>query len=258
MRSDGYVNHYYRHSTIAKSMYVIGFFLLLIGLLLCLSIVWAPIGFFVMGFGLICLLLAEKRDKASKLRLERPPIQAVLEPKPLAPSATLNTRQQGAACEKDKWKLLVENDPDLARVERVLSQYGSRYVDQLARVYVVFDNKAFLPIMLRMIIASARLNAEGNQSSAGHVSENIEDRRCPIDEVAISDQPFRPEIHVLPQSEIVPHESEDGYGERVEQAPAALGTGVLGSLEPTSPPAADTSETDDLMRLFDKLISSRR
>ena len=40
-----------------------GFVLLVVGFLLCLSIVWAAIGFLMMGFGLICLLIAERRGK---------------------------------------------------------------------------------------------------------------------------------------------------------------------------------------------------
>jgi hypothetical protein len=49
-------------------MRLFGFVLLVAGLLLCVSIVWAALGFLMMGFGLICLLIAERnRQRAPKL-----------------------------------------------------------------------------------------------------------------------------------------------------------------------------------------------
>src|SRR5581483_2260706 len=106
-------------------MYASGFTLLLIGFLLCLSIAWAPVGFFAMSFGLICLLIAEKRSKASRLRLQQS-ARPSMQPKPPTPTgAAANTEvRQGFAQEREKWRLLVDSDPELAGVERVLSQYG--------------------------------------------------------------------------------------------------------------------------------------
>ena len=44
-------------------MRLLGFVLLIAGFLLCVSIVWAALGFLMMGFGLICLLIAERNRK---------------------------------------------------------------------------------------------------------------------------------------------------------------------------------------------------
>jgi hypothetical protein len=67
-------------------MRIAGAFLLVGGFLLCVSIVWAAVGFLMMGFGLICLLIAEQRtrrstappgpvaDEAGRLQ-EPPPLQ---------------------------------------------------------------------------------------------------------------------------------------------------------------------------------------
>ena len=41
-------------------MRLFGFVLLIVGFLLCVSIAWAALGFLMMGFGLICLLIAER------------------------------------------------------------------------------------------------------------------------------------------------------------------------------------------------------
>jgi hypothetical protein len=46
-------------------MRLFGFVLLVAGLLLCVSIVWAALGFLMMGFGLICLLIAECNRKCA-------------------------------------------------------------------------------------------------------------------------------------------------------------------------------------------------
>lgn len=42
-------------------MWIAGTFLLVAGFLLCVSIAWAALGFLMMGLGLICLLIAERR-----------------------------------------------------------------------------------------------------------------------------------------------------------------------------------------------------
>src|SRR5437899_12335178 len=46
-------------------MRVAGTILLLGGFLLCVSIVWAAVGLAMIGFGLVCLLIAERRKKQS-------------------------------------------------------------------------------------------------------------------------------------------------------------------------------------------------
>ena len=54
----------------------------------------------------------------------------------------------------------MEGDQDLSRTVTILSAYGQKYVDQLAKAYVAFNDKAFLPIILNMVIASARKDAD--------------------------------------------------------------------------------------------------
>jgi len=45
-------------------MRVAGTILLLGGFLLCVSIVWAAVGLAMIGFGLVCLLIAERPKKS--------------------------------------------------------------------------------------------------------------------------------------------------------------------------------------------------
>jgi hypothetical protein len=89
-------------------MRILGTLLLFGGFLLCISIAWAAVGFLMMGFGLICLLVAERRKKRSTAppallskvadrRREPPPLQidkqappAELAPTP--PSSRIDSR----------------------------------------------------------------------------------------------------------------------------------------------------------------------
>jgi hypothetical protein len=149
---------------IETAMRVAGATLLVIGFLLCVSIAWAAIGFFAMGFGLIFLLIAEERKKAAALRSDN----SEIEPAPTGPlqpvaapisAANDDIRLEVALREIDKWSSLVASDEDLSRVVKILAPFGQKYVDQLARAYVVFNDKAYLPTILNMIIASARKDA---------------------------------------------------------------------------------------------------
>jgi hypothetical protein len=147
-------------------MRVFGAIALVIGFLLCVSIAWAAIGFFAMGFGLIFLLIAEERKKASALRsknseIERSPAGP---PQPIAATTSsirqeVALREMGKWSEMDKWTCLVANDEDLSRILKILEPFGQKYVDQLAGAYIVFDNKAYLPTILNLIVASARKDA---------------------------------------------------------------------------------------------------
>ncbi len=149
---------------VETAMRVAGATLLVIGFLLCVSVAWAAIGFLAMGFGLIFLLIAEERKKAAALRLEN----SEIEPMPMGPPQSIaapvstphdDIRQEAALREMNKWSSLVASDEDLSRVVKILASFGQKYVDQLARVYVVFDNKSCLPTILNMIIATARKDA---------------------------------------------------------------------------------------------------
>jgi hypothetical protein len=149
---------------IETTMRVAGATLFVIGFLLCVSVAWAAIGFFAMGFGLIFLLIAEERKKQSALHLESAAIQSG----PTSPSQLVATAVSSALgelrfdespCETDKWRSLVESDQELSRVVRILTPFGQKYVDQLAGAYLAFNNKAFLPTILNLVKASARQDA---------------------------------------------------------------------------------------------------
>jgi hypothetical protein len=152
-------------------MRLAGATLLVIGFLLCVSIAWAAIGFFAMGFGLIFLLIADERMLALNLEsagsrngLASPSSQRMAPP---VPSARGEVCRDKAPCESDKWRSLVESDQDLARVVEILTPFGQKYVDQLAGAYLAFENKAFLPAILNLLKASARQDT--NLQAAGEM-----------------------------------------------------------------------------------------
>ncbi len=78
-------------------MRILGAILLISGFLLCLTIVWAAIGFLAMGVGLICLLIAERRQEqikqlhsavAANVELDLPEVANVTSQHALAPIAS--------------------------------------------------------------------------------------------------------------------------------------------------------------------------
>jgi hypothetical protein len=145
-------------------MRIAGSALLVIGILLCVSIAWAAIGFIAMGFGLILLLIAEERKKSvlylQKIAAQPDPLEAPQPVRaPILPVIEEVRRDENPTELDEEWRLLVESDQDLSRVATVLRRFGPKYVDQLARAYLAFNDKAFLPIILNMIIASARKDA---------------------------------------------------------------------------------------------------
>ena len=77
-------------------MRLFGFVLLIAGFLLCVSIVWAALGFLMMGFGLICLLIAERNRK----RAPKSDVSDIAAGPPIAAAPKLDkavARQQPAA-----------------------------------------------------------------------------------------------------------------------------------------------------------------
>jgi hypothetical protein len=245
-------------------MRVAGTLLLIGGFLLCVSIVWAAPGFLMMGFGLICLLVAERRQKRlavspvsrsnkiaarqepslfpaqeeaqfpaqeeappqgsttrrpheigvrrepSRLRErkntkptgseasrldqidprrepsrfrgrrnaqpagsatphsgrgdlqgEPTPFREPEEPNPaLVVSEERTDRRENAidpySHDAEKWGLLVKNDPDISRAAAALAPFGKKYVDELAKAYLVLNDKDYLPIIFKKIAAAVR------------------------------------------------------------------------------------------------------
>jgi hypothetical protein len=152
---------------------IVGWILLIGGLLLCVSVAWAALGFLLMAIGLIALQVAEKKRKRAQNTavggeavgmLPGPtpvihPAQAVAGPQ-IAPApagwapryASLGT----SSYDKEAWRRLVESDPELQQLASVLARYGQQYVDQFASSYLAAPEKNRIATIVDEIIAKAR------------------------------------------------------------------------------------------------------
>lgn len=157
-------------------MRLTGWVLLLIGGLLCATIAWAALGFLLMGVGLISLQVAERRRRpagdlvaAGAAGFVPPRLSAGLQPPTLDPIAGQDGSPQrqprrvawpdrtgGAAYDQEAWRRLVESDPDIARLAKVLADYGPQYVDELAASYLAAPDKKRLGAIVDGIIVRAR------------------------------------------------------------------------------------------------------
>ena len=149
-----------------------GYLLCISGYLLQLSLFLAAIGFFLLGLGLICLLIAEERKRSQNPatgQLDGPNAWEeslqFREPAPVWPNKP-PPNQNRDFFDHESWQSLVENDPDISRLVTVLAPYGQQYVDELARAYLVLNDKEYLPMIIKKIVKSATRGAEQDVTSA--------------------------------------------------------------------------------------------
>ncbi|MCK1284332.1 hypothetical protein IVB41_10400 [Bradyrhizobium sp. 44] len=219
-------------------MYIAGGALLVVGFLLCISVAWAALGFVLMSCGLIGFLIADRRKRAREIQLAATSAQTA----PFICGSPTPTQRGEVLQQEQSWQLLMDADPDLARIATILARFGPRYVDQLATVYAVFDRKDFLPIILEMIISADKSLSEAlaGQSDFGtHYHD-------PIREVAIEERSQvwsartdEDEMSVQPR---VLHRERD------EPLPADI------AVDASDPETPDLDDEDSLRKLFDKLL----
>src|SRR5258706_15784993 len=164
-------------------MRILGWLLLVVGLLLCVSVLWAAAVFFCMGLGLILMQIVERkrrRAKSAASLCDQSGPQAEQAPMPEAAWALVSpeTDEDGAAgrenviglysYDKQKWHALLSSDADISRLAKVLEPYGQKYVDEFAAAYLALNDKDYLPMILRKVIASARRDSGQNIASDSH------------------------------------------------------------------------------------------
>ncbi|MGE9006967.1 hypothetical protein ACO2JO_00180 [Leptospira interrogans] len=213
-------------------MRVAGWILLIAGALLCVTLVWATVGFLLMGVGLLSLLVAENRRRRVSVstlsrapadeRMAQPPVaEAVVAhepPKPISPPPVSYDRQA--------WHQLVESDVDLARITFVLADYGQQYVDELAGEYLADVDKQRLPAIVEGIIGRA------SKSVAPRGNGRLADDARPPNPVGSATAARRPPMP-LPEATLkLSEKSSDSASSPVESAREdAVGA-------PVEPPAA--------------------
>jgi hypothetical protein len=165
-------------------MRILGWLLLVGGLLLCVSILWAAPGFVCMGLGLIFLQIAErKRRKAKSAAWSSDPSEPQAEQAQIPDAAWAvvppETEEDAGGgrenvtglCSYDRqeWRALLGSDADISRLAKVLEGYGQKYVDEFAAAYLAVNDKDYLPAILRKIVASA--SRDSGQTIAGDFHE---------------------------------------------------------------------------------------
>jgi hypothetical protein len=165
---------------------VAGWILLIAGALLCATLVWATLGFLLMGIGLLSLLVAENnRKRASRPdvsgaheeqpMMAAPPMPApppILEPVPVVRrEPPMGMSPPPFSYDREAWRRIVESDADLAGVVSILADYGDQYVDELAKEYLTVGDKRRLPEIVDGIIGRAGTSVvpRGNAGPASDV-----------------------------------------------------------------------------------------
>ena len=55
------------------------------------------------------------------------------------------------AYDLEKWRALVKSDADISRSVEAVQPFGKKYVDQLAMAYLAFEEKSYLPAIVKMV-----------------------------------------------------------------------------------------------------------
>lgn len=128
-----------------------------------------------MGVGLVSLMIAEEKRRRPKIKsalsAEKP---ESCQEEPLvtpsgAPVLEPSRRSSGGnfSYDKNAWRLLVENDADIAQLTSILAEYGDHFVDELAECYLAgTDDKTRLPAIIESIIAGAKRQTQSDNERA--------------------------------------------------------------------------------------------
>jgi hypothetical protein len=232
--------------------------LLIAGCLLCLTVVWAALGFLLMGVGLIALLAAEaKRNRPAAAAIETVASEspaAEITPAPLSPPSP--TRGEPAPpqipsprwapaplSDEERWRILLATDADVARLAAALAPYGQNHVDRLAAAYLQQTDRAGLPEIIDRIVEAARNDARMN-GKAGvtplhdrveppdvEAAPRLSAKRRLLDSLIPADDPAVPAAEELQNSDNLTGADAGGRGSTIVAADEDL-TGLLGSFSP--------------------------
>src|SRR5262249_28335476 len=56
----------------------------------------------------------------------------------------------------EKWRSIGRSDADISRSVETLAPFGKKYVDQLATAYLAFNDKSYLPMIVKMVAATIK------------------------------------------------------------------------------------------------------
>lgn len=174
-------------------MRIFGVILIVLGLLICLTIIGIPFGLFLMFIGTLCAVFGGRRrtvitnvvqvsttpgiqmaqiphddgyrDMPRTIEPPRAEPRLINPPRSPSPGRTdwhtvdhsaAERAASGHAYDRSKWNALVEYDADIRRIVDGLQPYGQKYVDQFAAAFLALNDKEYLPMIVKKILESAR------------------------------------------------------------------------------------------------------
>lgn len=168
---------------------VLGMLTWCVGLLLCFTIILAPVGWILMFIGGIMALfgiLGRRRtvitnvvqvsnmpgggmqanipldvDRREPMRMIEAGAQGK-EPDHFvtAPVIDVTPREsQRFVYDHAKWNTLIRYDAEIGKIVSILTPYGQKYVDEFAAAYLALNDKSYLPMIIQKILATAKDDA---------------------------------------------------------------------------------------------------
>ena len=78
----------------------------------------------------------------------------------------------------EKWRTLIKSDADISRSVQALQPFGKEYVDQLATAYLAFEEKSYLPTIVKLVADATKKDSGRDPASAAAI-DNAAMRRAP-------------------------------------------------------------------------------
>ena len=174
-----------------EEMRIFGIVLMVLGLLICLTIIGIPFGIFLMFIGALCAIFGGRHrtvitnvvqvSSTPGVQMAQIPqddgyrdLPRTIEPPRSEPRLIDYTRasQSGRsdwhtidlpreqvssyAYDRNKWNALVEYDADIRRIVNGLEPYGPKYIDKFAAAFLALNDKEYLPMIVKKILETAR------------------------------------------------------------------------------------------------------
>jgi hypothetical protein len=159
-------------------MRIFGVILIIVGLLVCLTIIGIPFGLFLIFVGVLLVIFGSRRRTVitNVVQVSTTPSHQsltmesdsnghhVISPPRQPPIIDIAPRRQPARIPSSgtddydhaKWDALVTYDDDIAQVEKRLKVLGQQWVDKFAKAYLAINDKSYIPIILNKIVAEVR------------------------------------------------------------------------------------------------------
>jgi hypothetical protein len=180
-----------------------------------------------------------------------------------------------------KWRALLISDADISRLAKALEPYGQKYLDEFAAAYLALNDKNYLPMILRKIVASAARDS-GQDVPSDFPDQNINADAVVDNGLKIEGGPETERVSQLSGRNFSAHVDASAVGmtaaeetnrqpsvtgadssvstaraaEARNPEPPAVSDAALGPDEKNRTQETDAIDADNLTRIFDRLSDS--